>query len=136
MSAQLVNGFDNFDPTAFESDTEKLATILNLQRVLMSACQVEVLNPDVAFLVTELALLDEVMEGVENFKNLSKPWKRNTELDVEATKGEVIDQLFFVIQAAILLGMTAEEIFARYKAKNSENIERIIRKREGMDAPL
>lgn len=132
----LVSGFQKFDPVDFEEGTGKLATILNLQRVLMSACQVEELEPDAAFLVTELALIDEAMESVENFKNLSKPWKRDTKLDAEAVKGEVIDQLFFVAQAAILLGMDAEEIFTRYKAKHTQNIERIIRKREGMDAPL
>ena len=64
----LVSGFSNFDAVDFDVDSGRLGTILNMQRVLMSACQVEELEPDVVFLVTELALVDEVMEAVENFK--------------------------------------------------------------------
>ena len=81
-------------------------------------------------------MVDEVMEAVENLKNLSKPWKRNSELNLEEAKSEVIDQLFFVAQAAILLGTDASEIYSRYKEKHATDIERIIRKREGMEAPL
>lgn len=132
----LVNGFPSFDPTAFEERGAEFSTLMNLQRVLMSACEVENLTPDVAFFVTQLAAMDEIMEALENYKNLSKPWKRDPDVNLEEVKGEVIDQLFFVLQSFVLLGMTTEEVIVRYRKKHGENIERIIRKREGMDAPL
>lgn len=134
MPAQLVNGFEQFDPVAFEEGEVNLATIFNLQRLLMSACQLENLTPDVAFWVTQNALVDESMEAIENFKDLTKPWKRNTTLDMEHTREEVVDQLFFVVQSAILLGMTAEDFVERYKAKNSKNFQRILEKSGGMEA--
>ena len=62
----LVNGFPNFDPTAFEERGAEFSTLMNLQRVLMSACEVENLTPDVSFFVTQLAALDEIMEALEN----------------------------------------------------------------------
>ena len=61
------------------------------------------------------------MEALENFKDLSKPWKRNTEADIEHVKGEVIDQLFFVLQSCVALGMDSAEVFERY----NQNIQKI-----------
>lgn len=132
----LINGFQGFDPVDFEDGVDRLAFLMNKQRILMSACEVENLAPDVAFLVTQLALVDEAMEALENFKDLSKPWKRNTEADIEHVKGEVIDQLFFVLQSCVALGMDSAEVFERYNQKHTENIQRIINKRKGMDTPL
>ncbi len=129
MPAQsIVGGFEKFDPVAFEEAEVNFATVFNLQRLLMSACQLENLSPDISFWVTQNALVDESMEAIENFKDLTKPWKRNTTLDIEHTREEVVDQLFFVVQSAILLGMTAEDFVERYKVKNSKNFQRILEK--------
>lgn len=132
----LINGFQGFDPVDFEDGVDRLAFLMNKQRILMSACEVENLTPDAAFLVTQLALVDEAMEALQNFKDLSKPWKRNVLADIEYIKSEVIDQLFFVLQSFALLGMDSSEVFERYNQKHIENIQRIINKRKGMDTPL
>jgi len=126
----LVAGFPQFDPTAFEDTNEPtdLEVIFNLQRLLMSACGIEDLPPDLAFWITSDALVGEANEAAENFRDLTKPWKRNPVADIPALKEEVIDQLFFVVQAAILLGMTSEEFVALYKAKNTKNFQRIMEK--------
>lgn len=131
-----VNGFPVFDPTNFEIADDALAVIFNMQRALMSACEIENLPPDTAFWVTQTAALDEVLESLENFKDLTKPWKRNANLNMDAVQEEVVDQLFFLVQAAIILGMDSKKLFSLYQKKYSKNLQRIIEKRGGMDEAL
>jgi uncharacterized protein YabN with tetrapyrrole methylase and pyrophosphatase domain len=132
----LINGFPVFDPTDFEAANDELAVIFNMQRALMSACEIENLPPDVAFWVTETAAMDEILESLENFKDLTKPWKRNANLNMDAVQEEVVDQLFFLVQAAIILGMDSKKFFSLYQKKYSKNLQRIIEKRGGMDEAL
>lgn len=132
----LINGFPVFDPTDFEAANDELAVIFNMQRALMSACEIENLSPDAAFWVTQTAALDEVLESLENFKDLTKPWKRNANLNMDAVQEEVVDQLFFLVQAAIILGMNSKKLFSLYQKKYSKNLQRIIEKRGGMDEAL
>lgn len=133
LESSLVSGFQKFDPTSFEEDGDALSVVFNLQRMLMSACEVEILTPDVAFWVTQQALIAEVSEAVENFADLTKPWKRSVSANIQHLKEEVIDELFFVMQSFILLGMTSEEVVEMYKAKNTENFRRIIAKRQSSE---
>lgn len=130
MFTSLVNGFEKFDPTAFE-DVENptgLQVMWNLQRMLMSACQVGDLPPDIAFWVTSQALINEMGEALENFADLTKPWKRNTQADMQYIKEELVDVWFFLMQNMIIVGMTPDELEIMYRAKNTENFRRIMEK--------
>jgi len=67
-------------------------------------------------MISELSeLLDEV-----NFKW----WKNPKEIDTEAAKGELVDILHFFAGMCLKMGMTSEELFERYMAKNKENFDR------------
>lgn len=130
----LVAGFPQFDPTSFENDEEigspisDLQAMFNLQRLLMSACGIENMPADLAFWITNDALIAEAQEATHNFVDQTKPWKCNAVADIPALKEEVVDQFFFVMQAAILLGMTSEEFVALYKEKSTKNFQRIMEK--------
>lgn len=126
----LVAGFPVFDPVAFEEvgDPTDLQVMFNLQRLLMSACGIDAMPADLAFWITSDALVGEANEAAVNFRDLTKPWKRNAVADLPALKEEVIDQFFFVMQAAILLGMTSDDFVALYKEKNTKNFQRIMEK--------
>ena len=130
MLTNLVDGFPKFDPTAFE-DVENpngLQVMWNLQRMLMSACEVEALTPDVAFWVTRQALINEMGEALENFADLTKPWKRNVNIDLDYVKKELVDVWFFLMQNMILVGMTPDELEIMYREKNTLNFKRIMEK--------
>lgn len=130
LNEGVVSGFPAFDPTAFEDvlDPTELETMLNLQRMLMSACEIEKLPVDIAFWVTGTALVGEANEALENFQDLTKPWKRNTTVDLPAVQGEAIDVLFFLLQWFVLLGMTSDDVLRMYKEKSTVNFERIMKK--------
>ena len=130
MSQSLVSGFPEFDPSAFEGveNPTGLQVMWNLQRMLMSACQVDGLPPDIAFWVTSQALINEMGEALENFADLTKPWKRNPNADMDYVKKELIDVWFFLMQNMILVGMTSEDLERMYKEKNTENFRRIMEK--------
>ncbi len=67
-------------------------------------------------MLSELAeLLDEV-----NFKW----WKNEKPIDRSLVKGELIDILHFFISMCLDAGLTAEDLHARYIAKNQENFDR------------
>lgn len=51
-------------------------------------------------------------------------WKHYQEFDEQNARVEVIDILHFVISAAQVLGMTADDVFELYMAKNRVNHER------------
>lgn len=130
LNEGVVSGFPAFDPTAFEDvlDPTELETMLNLQRMFMGACEIEKLPVDIAFWVTGTALVGEANEALENFQDLTKPWKRNTTVDLPAVQGEAIDVLFFLLQWFVLLGMTSDDILRMYKEKSTVNFERIMKK--------
>ena len=74
------------------------------------------IQKDVLAMVSELAeLLDEV-----NFKW----WKNEKPIDEAALHGELVDILHFFISMCIRSGMSAEELFSGYIAKNRENFDR------------
>jgi dimeric dUTPase (all-alpha-NTP-PPase superfamily) len=54
-----------------------------------------------------------------------KWWKRSTkQFDQQEAREELVDIVHFVLQAAIELGMTPEEIMAQYMSKSNVNVER------------
>lgn len=74
------------------------------------------LQKEVLAMISELSeVLDEV-----NFKW----WKNAKPVDDAALKGELVDVLHFFVSMCLRSGMTADELFSLYKAKNQENFDR------------
>ncbi len=74
------------------------------------------LQKEVLAMISELAeLLDEV-----NFKW----WKNPKEVDREAVKEELVDILHFFVSMCLKAGLSADEVYRAYLAKNEENFRR------------
>lgn len=74
------------------------------------------MQKEVLAMISELSeVLDEV-----NFKW----WKNPKPLDDAALKGELVDVLHFFVSMCLKSGMSAQELFELYKAKNQENFDR------------
>ncbi len=74
------------------------------------------IQKEVLAMVSELSeVLDEV-----NFKW----WKNPRPVDDEALRGELVDVLHFFVSMCLKSGMTANELFERYRSKNKENFDR------------
>ena len=74
------------------------------------------LQKEVLAMISELSeLLDEV-----NFKW----WKNPKPVDDAALKGELVVVLHFFVSMCLKSGMTAQELFEGYQAKNRENFDR------------
>lgn len=69
-----------------------------------------------------LAIISELGEvlGETNFKW----WKNSQEINREALKEEIIDVFHFLISLCLKVGITPEELYGAYVAKNTENILR------------
>ena len=69
-----------------------------------------------------LAMISELAELLEevNFKW----WKNPRPVDDAALKGELVDVLHFFVSMCLKSGMSAQELFELYKAKNQENFDR------------
>ncbi len=65
----------------------------------------------------------EALETHEAAGAMTKPWKSATEADV---KEELIDVLFYWLEAVIVSGMTQREIEAIYLEKYYKNLRRVI----------
>ena len=89
---------------------------ITLRRGLGGISSEEWIQKDVLALVSELGeLLCEV-----NFKW----WKNPKEIDSAAIKEEIVDVVHFVISMARRAGMTSDELYEGYIAKNKENFDR------------
>lgn len=76
----------------------------------------EWMQKEVLAMISELSeVLDEV-----NFKW----WKNPKPVDEASLKGELVDVLHFFVSMCLKSGMTAEELFSLYQAKNQENFDR------------
>ena len=74
------------------------------------------MQKEVLAMISELSeVLDEV-----NFKW----WKNPKPLDDAALKGDLVDVLHFFVSMCLKSGMSAQELFELYKAKNQENFDR------------
>lgn len=61
-----------------------------------------------------------------------KPWAKGRFVNLEAARGEWIDMLHFILNGALVLGLTEEkEILARYLRKHEKNTKR---QEDGYDA--
>jgi len=76
----------------------------------------EWIQKEVLAMVSELGeLLNEV-----NFKW----WKNPKEINYNAVKEELVDILHFLVSMCIKAGMTAQDLYQAYLAKNKENFNR------------
>ena len=79
-------------------------------------------NPDKMLEKHVLAMNDEVAELQRELD--WKWWTNKKNIDLDACKEELIDILHFNLQALILLGCDAGEIYELYLGKNEENHDR------------
>ncbi|MEA4913000.1 MAG: dUTPase [Christensenella sp.] len=104
---------------------DKLDIIFEMQQSLNSDIEArrniafsreEWMQKEVLAMISELSeVLDEV-----NFKW----WKNVKPVDDAALKGELVDVLHFFVSMCLKSGMTADELFTLYQAKNQENFDR------------
>ena len=104
---------------------DKLDVIFQLQQSLdddivarrnLNYSREEWMQKEVLAMISELSeVLDEV-----NFKW----WKNPKPVDAAALKGEIVVILHFFVSMCLKSGMSAEELFTLYKAKNQENFDR------------
>lgn len=104
---------------------DKLDVIFELQKSLDTEIQErrnldfpmeQWIQKDVLAMISELAeLLDEV-----NFKW----WKNPKPINEADLHGELVDVLHFFISMCIRAGMSAEDLYEGYIAKNKENFDR------------
>lgn len=104
---------------------DKLDTIFQLQQALDDdiAARRGLSYPKEVWIQKEvLAMLSELSEVLDevNFKW----WKNPRPVDDAALKGELVDVLHFFVSMCLKSGMSAEELFALYRAKNQENFDR------------
>ncbi|MBQ9832818.1 MAG: dUTPase [Clostridia bacterium] len=86
------------------------------RRKLHGISREEWIQKEILAIISELT---EVMDEV-NFKW----WKNPKEVDEASLKEEIIDVLHFFVSMCIKAGLTADELFEIYKAKNKENFDR------------
>lgn len=105
---------------------DKLETIFAMQqalnedivrlRALEGISDEEWIRKNVLAMISELGeLLDEV-----NFKW----WKNEKPVDAAAVREELVDVLHFFVSMCLKAGMSAEDLFSGYVAKNQENFNR------------
>ena len=104
---------------------DKLEEMFQMQRALDADIETnralhftteEWMQKEVLAMLSELAeVLDEV-----NFKW----WKNPKPLDDDKLKNEVVDVAHFLLSMCLRSGMSADELYARYVAKNQENFDR------------
>ena len=69
-----------------------------------------------------IALLVELTEVLDEVNY--KWWKNPKKIDENAVKEELVDVLHFFVSMCLSAGLTADELYTRYAAKNQENIAR------------
>lgn len=68
------------------------------------------------------ALIHEIVE--EEAETGWKPWATSKHVNIEAARGEWIDQFHFMLNKALALGMNAEMIQQLYDSKHDKNAKR------------
>lgn len=100
-----------------------LNDLMSMQRELMNLLGIPnklVGNPvnSPLYKDTLIMLAGEVQEALEPCTISSKPWKHKAPSELLAeTTDEVIDVFFFVMEAFLMLGLTPEQVAARYEEK-------------------
>ena len=69
-----------------------------------------------------LATEDELHEALN--ETGWKPWATSRHINRDAYKGELVDVMHFVLNLALVAGITADDLFEGYMAKSQKNIRR------------
>lgn len=107
-------------------ENDKLETIFKMQKLfdddVVNNRNLTEITPDVWIQKEVLAMISELAELLDevNFKW----WKNPKEVNYENVKGELIDILHFFTSMCLKVGMSAEDVYSRYLAKNKENFDR------------
>ena len=105
---------------------DKLDSIFAMQAALnkeiVALRHLENVTPDEWQQKLTLAMLSEMAEALDGTD--WKWWKNKKPKDPDYLKNEIVDMLHFLVSMALRSGMDADEIYARYMAKNKENFDR------------
>lgn len=105
---------------------DKLDTIFEMQNALnkeiVSLRHLEHITPDEWHQKLTLAMLSEMAEALDGTD--WKWWKNKKPKDPDYLKDEIVDMLHFLVSMSLRAGMSADEMFERYMAKNKENFDR------------
>lgn len=105
---------------------DKLDDIFRLQKEfhesLVKSRHLEGFSPEEWIQKQTLAMMSELAELIDevNFKW----WKNKKPVNSQAVKEELADILHFYISMCLQAGMTPEELYQIYRAKNEENFRR------------
>lgn len=116
-------------PVPLERLEEQIDFLEDSQLGLMYECELDSIPPDMLLYLTLGNIIGEATEAAEYFGDITKPWKKNLEVNTEHIKEELIDVLHFLLQAFIILDMDGNEVFSSYIEKNRSNFRRIMAKR-------
>lgn len=133
QSSVFFKDFDSIQDFEIFETGDTLDTLMAGQRELMELMDFKRFPPDIYLFLTADNLRKEVTEATEFFGDITKPWKENFDVDLDAVREEWIDALFFWMQGAIVLGLSPEEIFFQYFRKHLKNKERIKAKLNASD---
>ena len=105
---------------------DKLDAIFEMQaafnKEIVTLRHLESITPDEWHQKLTLALLSEMAEALDGTD--WKWWKNKKPKDPDYLKDEIVDMLHFLVSMALRAGMSADEIYERYLAKNKENLNR------------
>ena len=105
---------------------DKLDAIFDMQSALnkeiVALRHLENITPDEWQQKLTLAMLSELTEALDGTN--WKWWKNRTPKDPDYLKDEIVDMLHFLVSMSLRAGMSADEMFERYIAKNKENFDR------------
>ncbi len=77
------------------------------------------------------ALEDELHELMDEVG--WKPWATSRHINYEAAKGELVDAWHFLMNLMLVLGMSPQELEARYMAKRAKNAQRQVDGYDGVE---
>lgn len=101
---------------------DRLSRIFELQKELQERMGEEPLFDQEFVKTMTLAAIVELAEFVQCTD--WKPWKEPTGWKRDAAVEELVDAFHFVVNLALALGLTADELFEAYVKKNDENRRR------------
>lgn len=102
---------------------DKLDQIFMHQAAFQNRLGIEPYKFDQQYITTmTLAAICELTEFIEWTE--WKPWKTKKEIHIVEAKIELIDVLHFIVNLMMAMGMTSQEVFDLYIAKNKENFAR------------
>jgi dimeric dUTPase (all-alpha-NTP-PPase superfamily) len=115
------------DDILYDSNVDMLSEIFRKQELFQLALKYDVTKMTdkerVEYIKwNSIAMFDEICESLR--ETPWKPWKKKQSLNIERYREELIDLLHFFVNACLVSGMTADDLFDKYCTKMKENIDR------------